>query len=85
MSQTVQAEFETAVAVARLALERFNEAPLVESKRGAPRISSWWRVYREASELAVRWHRELRALSPADVRWMDAELDRLLDGEGGDG
>jgi hypothetical protein len=76
MSETVQTEFETAVAVARLALERFNEAPLVDSKWAAPRISSWWRVYREASELAVRWHRELRAIKPAEIRWLDTELDR---------
>jgi hypothetical protein len=78
MSETVQTEFESAISVARLALERFNEAPLVESKRGAPRVSSWWRVYREASELAVRWHRELRALQPDETRWLDAELDQLL-------
>jgi hypothetical protein len=75
---TAKTEFESAVAIARYALEQFNLAPLVESQRGAPRISSWWRVYREASELAVRWHRELRALKPAEVTWSDAELERLL-------
>jgi hypothetical protein len=79
-SNTAQAEFEAAVAVARLALERFNEAPMVESRRGAPRTSSWWRVYREASELAVKWHRELRALEPGE-RSLDSELDRLLGGD----
>jgi hypothetical protein len=41
-------------------------------------MSSWWRVYRESSELAVRWHRELRALKPDETRWLDAELDQLL-------
>jgi hypothetical protein len=83
-SDTARTEFESAVAVARHALEQFNLAPLVESQRGAPRISSWWRVYREASELAVRWHRELRAMKPAEVTWSDAELERLL-GEAGGG
>jgi hypothetical protein len=78
-TDTATTEFESAVAVARHALEQFNRAPLVESQRGAPRMSSWWRVYRDASEIAVRWHRELRALTPGDVGWSDAELDRLLD------
>ena len=78
---TARTEFESAVAVARHALEQFNLAPLVESQRGAPRISSWWRVYREASELAVKWHRELRALAPTEYRVTDAELDRLLNGD----
>jgi hypothetical protein len=82
-AQIAKTEFETAVTVARHALEQFNLAPLVESQRGAPRISSWWKVYREASEIAVKWHRELRALEPRDTRWIDSELDRLLqDGEG---
>jgi hypothetical protein len=79
-TDTATTEFESAVGVARHALEQLNKAPLVESQRGAPRISSWWRVYREASELAVRWHRELRAMKPAEVTWRDAELDQLLGG-----
>jgi hypothetical protein len=41
----VKAEFESAVATARNALEHFNAEPLVASKRGGPRLSPWWRVY----------------------------------------
>jgi hypothetical protein len=48
-----------AVAMARRALEEFNREPLVASKRGGPRLSPWWRVYVQASEVAVRWCRQL--------------------------
>jgi hypothetical protein len=53
----IQTEFETAVATARDALERFNAEPMVEPKRGGPRLSPWWRVWVQASEVAQRWHR----------------------------
>ena len=32
--------------------QRFNEEPLVPSKRGGPRLSPWFRVYVQASECA---------------------------------
>jgi hypothetical protein len=78
---TVRAEFETAVAVARQALEEFNREPLVPSKRGGSRVSSWWAVYRQASEIAQRWHRKLRTMTPPQATCSDAELDRLLNGD----
>jgi integrase len=55
----IETEFRSAIATARHALEQFNEEPLVASKRGGPRLSPWWRVRVQASEVAQRWHRLL--------------------------
>lgn len=53
----IKTEFETAVVTARNALEQFNAEPLVPSKRGGPRLSPWWRVWVQASDVAQRRHR----------------------------
>jgi hypothetical protein len=74
----VETEFQSAIAVARHALEQFNAEPLVESKRGGPRTSPWFRVWVQASEVARRWHKQLPEKPPPTI---DEELDRLL-GEG---
>jgi hypothetical protein len=74
----IKTEFDAAVAAARHALEQFNAEPLVASKRGGPRLSPWWRVWVQASEVAQRWHRQLQAEPEPSI---DDELDRLL-GEG---
>jgi hypothetical protein len=78
----IQAEFDTAIATARHALEQFNAEPLVASKRGGPRLSPWWRVWVQASEVAQRWHRQLEQSKPEPT--IDEELDRLL-GPAGEG
>jgi hypothetical protein len=70
----IRSEFEAAVAQAQAALEEFNKEPLIASKRGGPRLSSWWRVYVQSSEVAARWHRQLESEEPS----IDEELDRLL-------
>jgi hypothetical protein len=74
----IKTEFDTAVATARHALEEFQKEPLVASKRGGPRLSPWWRVYVQASEVAQRWCRQLKRdqLGPS----FDEELDRILRG-----
>ena len=72
----VETEFQSAIATAREALEQFNAEPLVESKRGGPRLSPWFRVWVQASEVAQRWHRQLA--SERDEPSIDDELDRLL-------
>ena len=77
----VQTQFNTAVAAAREALARFNEQPLVESKRGGPRLSPWWRVWVQASEVAQRWYRQL---PPEREPTIDEEIDRLLGPAGGE-
>jgi hypothetical protein len=71
----IKAEFEAAVATARHALEQFNKDPLVDSKRGGPRLSPWWRVWVQASEVAQRCHRQLQAEPEPSI---DDEIDRLL-------
>jgi hypothetical protein len=75
---TVQVEFEAAIAQANNALEEFSKKPLVDSKRGGPRLSPWWRVYVQASELAQRWHRQLQAEPEPEL---DEVLDRILNGD----
>ena len=74
---SIQAEFEAAVATARHALEQFNAEPLIDSKRGGPRLSPWFRVWRDASEVAQRWHRQLREQPEPEV---DDIIDRILNG-----
>jgi hypothetical protein len=81
MNET-QTEFQTAIATARHALEQFNAEPLVASKRGGPRLSPWWRVWVQSSEVAQRWHRQLE-LEKSEPS-IDEELDRIL-GEAGGG
>jgi hypothetical protein len=72
----IQTELDAAIVTARQALERFNEEPLVGSKRGGPRLSPWWRVWVQASEVAQRWYRLLeRHKSEPPI---EDELDRLL-------
>jgi hypothetical protein len=75
---SVQGEFETAIATAQHALEEFNKEPLVDAKRGGPRLSPWWRAYVQASEVAVRWHRRMQAEPEPSL---DETIDRIL-GEG---
>ena len=74
----IEIEFQTAIGTARHALEQFNAEPLVDSKRGGPRLSPWFRVWIQASEIAQRWHRQ-RELEPEPS--IDDEIDRLLRGE----
>jgi hypothetical protein len=54
----IEDEFQAAIATARHALEQFNAEPLIASKRGGPRLSPWWRVWVQASEVGQRWHRQ---------------------------
>jgi hypothetical protein len=75
---SIQGEFETAIATANHALEEFNKEPLVDSKRGGPRLSPWWRVYVQSSEVAQRWHRQLREEPEPEV---DDIINRILNGE----
>jgi hypothetical protein len=75
---SITAEFEAAVATANHALEKFNKEPLVDSKRGGPRISPWFRVWRDASEVAQRWHRQLQAEPEPSV---DDTINRILNGD----
>ena len=72
----VETEFQSAITTARHALEQFNAEPLVESKRGGPRLSPWWRVWVQSSEVAQRWHRQL--VQQRDDPTIDEEIDRLL-------
>jgi hypothetical protein len=76
---SVQGEFEAAVATARHALEQFNTEPLIPSKRGGPRLSPWFRVWVQASEVAQRWHRQLRDEPEPSI---GDTIDRILEGEG---
>ena len=73
----IKTEFDSAVAVARHALDEFHKEPLVPSKRGGPRLSPWWRVYVQASEVAVRWFRQMGQGGES----FDEGLDRLLRGQ----
>jgi hypothetical protein len=72
----IRAELDAALATARHALEQFNAEPIVASKRGGPRLSPWFRVWVQASEVAQRWHRQLQLEKPEPT--IDEELDRLL-------
>jgi hypothetical protein len=77
----IDTEFNTAVATARHALEQFNAEPLVASKRGGPRLSPWFRVWVQSSEIAQRWCRQLAR--PDLMLSIDDEIDRILrEGEG---
>jgi uncharacterized protein (DUF736 family) len=78
----IQTELDSAIATARRALEQFNAEPLVPAKRGGPRLSPWFRVWVQASEVAARWHRQVELEKPEPS--IDDELDRLL-GEAGGG
>jgi len=84
MTDEIETEFRTAVEAARDALEHFNAEPLIASKRGGPRLSPWWRVWVQASEVAQRWHRQLspaqRGPSPDYEPDPDLEyaIDRML-------
>ena len=72
----VETEFETAIAMARYALEQFRREPLVQSQRGAPRLNAWWLAWRQASEVAQKWYREPD--HPKTEPSFEHELDRLL-------
>jgi hypothetical protein len=76
----VKTEFDAAIATARYALEEFKKQPMCETKRGGPRVSPWFRIWRDASEIAQRWHRRLSDDPEPSV---DDVIDRLLaDGDG---
>jgi hypothetical protein len=75
----IETEFQAALATARNALEQFKAEPLVDSKRGGPRLSPWWRVWVQASEVAQRWHRQREPQLPASI---EETIDRLLAPEG---
>ena len=75
MSET-QVELDAALATARHALEQFNAEPMVASQRGGPRLSPWFRVWVQASEIAQRWHRQLH--TEQEELTIDDELDRIL-------
>ena len=71
-----QMEYQAALATARHALEQFNAEPTVASKRGGPRLSPWFRVWVQASEVAQRWHRQRELDKPEPS--VDEVIDRLL-------
>jgi hypothetical protein len=73
----VKAEFDAAIATARNALEQFNAEPFVPAKRGT-QLSPWFRVWRDSSEIAQRWCRQLREEVPS----FDDELDEILGRDG---
>ncbi len=75
----IRIEFDAAVATARHALKQFNVEPMVLSKRGGPRLSPWFRVWVQSSEVAQRWHRQLQADPEPGV---DDIIDRILSEEG---
>ncbi len=75
----VETEFQSAVTTARHALEQFNAEPMVASKRGGPRLSPWFRVWVQASEVAQRWHRQRE---PQPDPSIEETIDRLLAPEG---
>jgi hypothetical protein len=75
---SIQGEFEAALATARHALEQFNAEPLIDSKRGGPRLSPWFRVWRDSSEVAQRWHRQLQEEPEPSL---DDTIDRILNGD----
>ena len=70
----IQQEFDTAVATARHALEEFNKEPFVPAKRGT-QLSPWFRVWRDSSEIAQRWHRQLREEPEPSI---EETIDRIL-------
>ena len=49
---------------------------MIASNCGGPRLSPWFRVWVQASEVAQRWHRQLELEKPEPS--IDAEIDRLL-------
>jgi hypothetical protein len=51
---------------------------MVDSKRGGPRCSAWFRVWRDASEVAQRWHRQLQQEPEPPI---DDIIDRILSGD----
>jgi hypothetical protein len=73
----IQTEFDAAIATARNALEKFNAEPFVPAKRGT-QLSPWFRVWRDSSEIAQRWHRQLREEPEPSL---DDTIDRILRGE----
>jgi hypothetical protein len=75
---TIHGEFEAAIATAQHALEEFNKEPLIPSKRGGARLSPWFRVWKESSEVAQRWARQLREEPEREV---DDIIDRILNGD----
>lgn len=77
---SITGEFEAAIATAQHALEQFRAEPLVESKRGGPRLSPWWRVYVQASEVAQRWDRQLKDDPEPSV---EETINRILGPAGG--
>lgn len=74
----IQTEFDAAVATARHALAELNKEPLVDSKRGGPRLSPWFRVWRDSSEIAQGWCRQLREEPEESV---EDTIDRILKGD----
>ena len=75
-------EFNSAVAIARRALEEFRKAPLVPSKRGGIGSRMVGRVPRLAA-IAQRWHREVERREDKPPAWPYQDefdkLDALLD------
>jgi hypothetical protein len=74
----VKAEFDAAIATARHALEQYRKEPILHSKRGAPTPTAWFRIWRDASEVAARWHRQMQTEGPS----FDDELDEILGRDG---
>lgn len=64
-----QIELNTAIDIARTALARWHDDPTTEN----------FRVYRDASEIAIKWHRACR-LGSGESSKTDDELDALLAG-----
>jgi hypothetical protein len=74
-SAAIKTEFEAAVATARHALEEYRKEPVRVSKRGAPTASVYFRIWRDASDIAIKWHRQLQA-EPEES--LDDTIDRIL-------
>jgi hypothetical protein len=62
----IETEFNAAIATARHALDQFSAEQMVASKRGGPRLSPWFRVWVQASEVAQRWQRQLQRAELVD-------------------
>ena len=78
----IRAEYDSAVETARHALEQFRAEPLVDSKRGGPRLSPWFRVWVQSSEIAQRWHRQLEDEPEPSI---EETIHRILGPSGGEG
>jgi hypothetical protein len=67
----LDAQYANAVELATTAYDHFTAEPMVDSKRGGPRLSPWWKVYNEATMNVARLARLRHAAG------LDQEPDTL--------